>query len=37
MPDALVLAPTPDPHIFLASNGKRLTPPAHESAAPQPE
>jgi hypothetical protein len=27
MPDALVLAPTPDPRVFLASDGRRLSPP----------
>ena len=28
MPDALVLAPTPDPRVFLAADGRRLSPPA---------
>jgi len=28
MPDALVLSPTPDPHVFLTSDGRRLSPPA---------
>ncbi len=27
MPDALVLAPTPDPRVFLAADGRRLSPP----------
>jgi hypothetical protein len=28
MPDSLVLAPTPDPRIFVAPDGRRLAPPA---------
>lgn len=27
MPDALILAPTPDPRVFLAPDGRRLSPP----------
>lgn len=34
MPDSLTLAPTHDPHVFVAPDGRRLTPPADWACLP---
>src|SRR3954447_6264564 len=34
MTDALVLAPTADPHVFVAPNGQRMSPPADWACLP---
>src|SRR5438045_3375238 len=34
MPESLTLAPTRDPHVFLAPDGRRLTPPAGWACLP---
>ena len=34
MPESLTLAPTRDPHVFVASDGRRLTPPAGWACLP---
>ena len=34
MPESLTLAPTPDPRVFLAPDGRRLSPPADWACLP---